>query len=135
MDCIFCKIISGQIVARKVHETQCSLAFLDAFPLTRGHTLVVPKNHHVKIQELSKTENADLFECVRIISSKAERMAPSSLIAIHDGKESGQEIAHVHVHIIPRSHQDGAGPVHSMFTRRPTLNDKEFDDIAEILRK
>lgn len=135
MDCIFCKIIAGQIPARKVYETQNSLAFLDAFPLTRGHTLVIPKNHHIKIQEMSKTENTDLFESVRIISSRIERLAPSSLVAVHDGKESGQEIPHVHVHIIPRTHQDGVGPVHSMFTKRPKLNDKEFDEIAEILRR
>lgn len=133
MDCIFCKIISGQIPARKVYETQNSLAFLDAFPLTRGHTLVIPKNHHAKIQEMSKTDNADLFETVRIVTSRMERLTTSSLVAIHDGKESGQEIPHVHVHIIPRSNQDGASPVHSMFTKRPKLNDKEFDEIAEIL--
>lgn len=135
MDCIFCKIISGQIPARKIYETPHSLAFLDAFPLTRGHTLVIPKNHYIKIQEIDKLENADLFESVRIVSSKIERLAPSSLVAIHDGKESGQEVPHVHVHIIPRSQQDGVGPVHSMFTRRPKINDREFDEIAEILRK
>ncbi len=135
MDCIFCKIISGQITAKKIFETQNSLAFLDAFPLTRGHVLVIPKVHYVKIQEMSKIDNADLFESVRLISSKMERIAPSSLVAIHNGKESGQEIPHVHVHIIPRNAKDGAGPVHSMFTKRPNLNDKEFDEMAEILRR
>lgn len=135
MDCIFCKIISGQIPARKVYETQNSLAFLDAFPLTRGHVLVIPKVHYIKIQEMSKTDNADLFESVRLISSKIEQLTPSSLVAIHNGKESGQEIPHVHVHIIPRNSKDGVGPVHNMFTKRPNLNDKEFDEIAEILRK
>ncbi len=135
MDCIFCKIISGQIPARKVYETQSSLAFLDAFPLTRGHVLVIPKAHYVKVHEMSKTDTADLFEIVRLISSKIERLAPSSLVAIHNGKESGQEIPHVHVHIIPRNSQDGVGPVHSLFTKRPNLSDKEFYEIAEILRK
>ena len=135
MDCIFCKIISGQIPSRKVYETQSSLAFLDAFPLTRGHVLVIPKAHYVKIQELSKSDTADLFEMVRLVSSKIERLAPSSLIAVHNGKESGQEIPHVHVHIIPRNSKDGVGPVHNMFTKRPNLNDKEFDEIADTLRK
>jgi len=135
MDCIFCKIISGQIPSRKVYETQSSLAFLDAFPLTIGHVLVIPKTHYVKIQELSKSDTADLFEMVRLVSSKIERLAPSSLIAVHNGKESGQEIPHVHVHIIPRNSKDGVGPVHNMFTKRPNLNDKEFDEIADTLRK
>ncbi|MGI0073045.1 MAG: HIT family protein [Nitrosotalea sp.] len=135
MDCIFCKIISEQIPSRKVYETQSSLAFLDAFPLTRGHVLVIPKVHYIKIQEMSKEDNADLFESVRLISSKIERLAPSSLVVIHNGKESGQEIPHVHVHIIPRNSKDGVGPVHSMFTKRPNLNDKEFDEITEIFKK
>jgi histidine triad (HIT) family protein len=135
MECIFCKIVSGQIPARIVLETKSSIAFLDAFPLTRGHTLVIPKNHYVKIHEMSQPENADLFECMRIVSSKIERLAPSSLVAIHNGKDSGQEIPHVHVHIIPRNKQDGVGPVHGMFTKRPKLSDKEFDEIAQILRK
>ena len=135
MDCIFCKIVSGQIPAKKVYETQSSLAFLDAFPLARGHVLVVPKAHYVTIQQMSKTENADLFESVRLISNRMERIAPSSLLAIHNGKESGQEIPHVHVHIVPRNSKDGVGPIHSMFANRPNLNDKEFDEMAEILKK
>jgi histidine triad (HIT) family protein len=135
MDCIFCKIISGQIPAKKVYETQSSLAFLDAFPLTRGHVLVVPKTHYITVQQMSKSDNADLFESVRLISNKIERIAPSSLLAIHNGKESGQEIPHVHVHIIPRNSNDGVGPVHSMFTNRPKLSDNEINEIAEILKK
>jgi len=135
MDCIFCNIVSGKIPARKIRETQRSLAFLDAFPLTKGHTLVIPKTHYVKIQEMNEGDNADLFESVRVLSAKIERLSPSSLIAVHNGKESGQEIPHVHVHIIPRDQADGVGPVHSMFTRRPKLSDEEFEKMSEILRK
>src|SRR5579863_9134252 len=130
MDCIFCNIISGKIPARKIHETLKSIAFLDAFPLIKGHTLVIPKTHYAKIQEMTESDNADLFETVRILTGKIERLAPSSLVAVHNGKESGQEVQHVHVHIIPRRQGDGAGPVHSMFTKRPTLSDSELADIA-----
>ncbi len=135
MDCIFCNIVSGKIPARKIHETQRSLAFLDAFPLTKGHSLVIPKSHYVKIQELTVEDNSDLFESVRIISNRIERLAPSSLVAIHNGKESGQEVPHVHVHVIPRNVRDGVGPVHNMFSKRPKLTDAEFNEIVEILRK
>ena len=134
MDCIFCNIVSGKIPARKIHETQRSLAFLDAFPLTKGHSLVIPKTHYMKIQEMTDVDNADLFESVRVISARMERISSSSLVAIHNGKESGQEVPHVHVHLIPRHASDGVGPVHSMFTKRPKLSDVEFDEIAEILR-
>ena len=135
MDCIFCKIVDGKISSRKLVETEKSLAILDAFPLTKGHTLVIPKKHHVKIQEMSKEDNADLFEVVRIMAEKMERMAPSSLVAIHNGKESGQEVPHVHVHIIPRNISDSVGPVHSMFSKKPQLTNDEFNYIAEKLRK
>lgn len=134
MDCVFCKIVQGKIPARKIMETEKTLAFLDAFPLTKGHTLVIPKNHYVKIQEMKKEDSTDLFDTVRILAGRTERLASSSLIAIHNGKESGQEVPHVHVHIIPRNTSDGAGPVHSMFRQRPKLTDSEFEDLAQKLR-
>ena len=133
MDCIFCNIINGKIPTRKIMETEKSLAFLDAFPLAKGHTLVIPKNHYTKIQEMNKDDNVDLFETVRVITDKIERVFSSSLVAIHNGKESGQEVPHVHVHIIPRSAEDRAGPVHSMFKKRPQLTNEELDQIAEKL--
>ena len=133
MECIFCKIADGKVPSRKVKETERSLAFLDAFPLTKGHTLVIPKNHYTKIQEMKKEDNSDLFETVRTMVERVENLGHSTLIAIHNGKESGQEVPHVHVHIIPRSTSDGAGPVHSMFSERPKLTNKEFDDLARKL--
>ncbi len=134
MDCIFCKIVSGSIPSRKVLETVRSLAFLDAFPLVKGHVLVIPKTHCVKIQEMTQQDNADLFETVRIMAERVERLGPSSLVAVHNGKESGQEVQHVHVHVIPRSKEDGAGPVHSMFTKRPKMSDAEFAKVLDILK-
>ena len=134
MDCIFCKIVNGTIPAKKLYETKNSLAFLDAFPLAMGHTLVIPKNHYDKVQDMSESDNRDLFETVRIVSGKLESLSPSALIAIHNGKESGQEIPHVHVHIIPRDSSDGAGPVHSMFSKRPSLDEGEFEKIAKIIQ-
>ena len=135
MDCIFCKIVEGKIPSRKITETEKSMAFLDAFPLTKGHMLVIPKKHYVKIQEMSKEDNSDLFEIVRILTGKMERVAPSSLVAIHNGKESGQEVPHVHVHIIPRNIGDSVGPVHSMFGKKPKLTNDEFNNIVDKLTK
>ena len=134
MDCIFCKIVNGTISAKKLQETSYSLAFLDAFPLTRGHTLVIPKNHYVKVQDMSELDGKDLFETVRVLARKLESIYPSSLVAIHNGKESGQEIPHVHVHVIPRDSSDGAGPVHSMFKKRPALDENEFEKIIQIIK-
>lgn len=134
MDCIFCKIAQGQIKARTILETPKSLAFLDAFPLARGHSLVIPKNHYEKIQDMSPADNADLFETVRRVVSMVDKITGATLVAVHNGKESGQEIPHVHVHLVPRISHDSAGPIHSMFSKRPSLSDKEFDDVLEKIR-
>lgn len=129
MDCIFCKIVEKKIAARIILESNKSLAFLDAFPVTKGHVLVIPKKHYDKVQQMPPDENSDLFELVQKVTTKIDKLTNAELIAIHNGKESGQEIPHMHVHIIPRSAGDGAGAVHSMFKNRPKLSEKEFDDI------
>nr|WP_320416590.1 HIT domain-containing protein [Candidatus Nitrosotenuis chungbukensis] len=102
MDCVFCKIAKGEIKARTIVETQKSLAFLDAFPLALGHSLVIPKKHHEKIQDMSPDDNADLFGLVHRVVSMVDKVTGSTLVAVHNGKASGQEIPHVHVHLVPR---------------------------------
>ncbi len=135
MNCIFCKIIQGEIPAKIIKETEKSLAFLDAFPLTKGHTLVIPKKHYEKIQDMSTEDNSDLFEIVHKVSAKVDKITNATLIAIHNGKQSGQEIPHVHVHLIPRSPEDSAGPVHSMFKETPKLSNEEINELYEKLKE
>lgn len=132
MDCIFCKIINKEIPTKIIKETSKSIAFLDAFPLTKGHTLVIPKKHYSKIQEIPSDESNDLFETVRLVTGKVDKITGATLIAIHNGKESGQEIPHVHIHLIPRSQNDTAGPVHSMFKGKKPSSD-EIDESFKIL--
>ncbi len=134
MDCIFCKIISGEIPTKVITETENSIAFLDAFPLAKGHTLVIPKNHHEKIQDLSSEENSDLFSTVHKIISKVDTLTGSTLIAIHNGKEAGQEIPHVHVHLVPRSSDDSGGPIHCLFDSTLNVSDSELNEIYEKLK-
>jgi histidine triad (HIT) family protein len=133
MDCIFCKIVSGQIPTRTIKETSRSMAFLDAFPLAKGHTLVIPKKHHVKIQDMSDDENSDLFSLVHNILPKIDKLTGATLIAIHNGKEAGQEIPHVHVHLVPRDTGDSAGAIHSMFNS-VTFSDSEIQEIYNNLK-
>ena len=115
-------------------ETENSMAFLDAFPVSRGHTLVIPKNHYEKVQDIEETDNTDFFNTVRNVVSKVDKITGSTLLAIHNGRESGQEIPHVHVHLIPRELSDQAGPVHSMFEERPKFSDKELDDLCTKIK-
>ena len=134
MDCIFCKIANKEIPSRIITETENSIAFLDAFPLTRGHTLVIPKNHYERIQDMTEDDNADLFSTVQNVTSKVDKITGSTLLAVHNGKDSGQEIPHVHVHLIPRELSDKAGPVHNMFKDRPKLSDEELDEMCTKIK-
>lgn len=106
-----------------------ALAFLDAFPLAAGHTLIVPKAHFQKIQEMATLDVLAVFNLTHEITDRVESAAGAraSTIAIHNGREAGQEVPHVHVHIIPRRPGDGAGPVHSMFRNRPKLSAQDLD--------
>jgi histidine triad (HIT) family protein len=134
MDCIFCKIISKEIPTKILYEDDVTISFLDAFPVAKGHTLVIPKTHHAKIQDLPFDINQKLFNTVHKMTSKVDSLEGSTLIAIHNGKESGQEIPHVHVHLIPRSNDDSAGPVHSMFKDKVELSESEIDSIYNKLK-
>lgn len=133
-DCIFCKIIKKEIPTKIISETANSMAFLDAFPLAKGHTLVIPKKHHAKIQEMSAEENSDLFGLVHKTISKVDSITGATLVAIHNGKEAGQEIPHVHVHLVPRSKDDSAGAIHSMFKSTIKLSDNETNQILSKLK-
>ena len=134
MDCIFCKIISGDIPVKSLKETSQSISFLDAFPLAKGHALVIPKKHHQKIQDMTGEENTDLFSLVHEIISRVDTITGSTLVAIHNGKDAGQEIPHVHVHLVPRDKNDSAGAIHSMFDSSLKLSDSENDEICEKLK-
>ena len=134
MDCIFCKIVTKEIPTKILYEDDDTISFLDAFPVAKGHTLVIPKTHHAKIQDLPFDINQKLFDTVHKMISKVDSLEGSTLIAIHNGKESGQEIPHVHVHLIPRSNDDSAGPVHSMFKDKIELSKSETDSIYNKLK-
>ena len=134
MDCIFCKIIAGGIPAKILKETEHSVSFLDAFPVAKGHTLVIPKNHREKLQDLDEVENKDLFSLVHQMTSKIDSITGATLLAIHNGKEAGQEVPHLHVHLIPRSKSDSAGAVHSMFDSALNLTESEINNLHEQLK-
>lgn len=134
MGCIFCRIANGEIPTKIITETNHSIAFLDAFPLTKGHTLVIPKKHHEKIQNMSSEENIDLFSTVHSVISKVDKLTGATLMAVHNGKEAGQEIPHVHVHLVPRSPNDTGGPIHCLFDSTLNVSDSEINEILQKLQ-
>ncbi len=134
MECIFCKIVAGEIPSKILKETSKSISFLDAFPLAKGHVLVISKNHHQKIQDMSPEENSDLFSLVHLMISRVDALTGATLVAVHNGKEAGQEVPHVHVHLVPRSAEDSAGTIHSMFDSTLKLSESEIGELYNKLK-
>jgi len=103
-DCLFCKIVDGEIPCHKVYEDDLIIAFLDIQPLTRGHTLVIPKEHAPSMDKLSPNSAAALGKALPIVSGAVLKStgAIAYNLVQNNGPEAGMSIAHVHIHIIPR---------------------------------
>ena len=131
-DCIFCQIIAGDIPSRTVYEDDDVLAFLDANPLAPGHTLVIPKAHHETLADLPADAGRPVFETLHRLTPIVEDAtdADASNVAFNNGAAAGQEVPHVHGHVIPRFDDDGGAPIHAVAGSRPDLDDDELDDIA-----
>ena len=132
---IFEQIRDEEIPARIIHETETTLAFLDAHPLARGHTLVVPKEPYEHLQDLPADLSADLFETVHELTPTIEEAvdADGTTIGINNGEAAGQEVPHVHVHMIPRFEGDDSGPIHAIALDSPDLSEAELDEIAAAI--
>lgn len=132
-DCIFCSIVSGDIPSRNVYEDEDVLAFLDANPLAAGHTLVIPKDHHERMDDLPSDPASDVLDTLYRLVPQVENAvdADGTTIAFNNGPAAGQEVPHIHGHIIPRFENDGGGPIHGITGARPDLSDDELDEIAE----
>jgi histidine triad (HIT) family protein len=117
MSCIFCRIVAGEIPAEIVAKDEHAVAFLDITPLADGHTVVVPRTHAATIEDMPADESAALFRTVQRLAGpvRSAVRAAGSTIGINNGAATGQTIAHVHVHIVPRWASDGAGSIHTIF--------------------
>lgn len=131
-DCIFCSIVAGDIPGRIVAETAEAIAFLDANPLAPGHTLVVPKGHYPTLADAPKAVGTAVFETVTSLTPTVEAAvdADASNVGVNNGAAAGQEIPHLHAHIVPRFANDGGRPIHAVAGERPSLTDEELDEIA-----
>ncbi len=110
MDCIFCKIIRGEVPSSNVYEDEEVIAFMDLFPIHEGHVLVVPKQHYATLREAPLA----LAEKLMKVVVKLERSVWESglhcegtNILQNNGKAAGQDVHHVHFHIVPRDSEDG----------------------------
>jgi len=107
-DCIFCKIVKGDIPCSKVYEDENVLSFFDISPANKGHTLVIPKKHYEKFNEMPEDEASTLMSAANKVSKAVEKaIEPEGYsILINNGKAAGQEVGHVHLHIMPKYEKD-----------------------------
>ncbi|MDT8862017.1 HIT family protein [Alkalihalobacillus sp. MEB130] len=113
-NCIFCKIVKGDIPASKVYEDEHVLAFIDISQVTKGHTLVIPKTHHQDLFDLSEESAQHVFTTVPKVAKaiKQAYQAKGLNIVNNNGELAGQTVYHYHVHLIPRYGKgDGFGAV------------------------
>jgi len=131
--CIFCRIVAGDAPARVVAETEDAVAFLDANPLSPGHTLVIPRDHHETLGDLPADEGQAVFSLLHRLVPVVERAvdADATTVAFNNGRAAGQEVHHVHGHVVPRFEDDGLGPIHGLFDSRPRIDRTEMDEIGE----
>lgn len=107
-DCIFCKIVKGEIPAVKVYEDESVLAFMDINPINDGHTLVIPKKHAENIFEIEAKDLLAVMEVAhKIARAIKESLKPEALTVVQlNGRLAGQMVPHLHVHLIPRREGD-----------------------------
>jgi len=108
-DCIFCQIVDKKIPSQILFENDTNLAFLDIFPISNGHTIVIPKNHYNNLEDIPSGELTDLFKVVKHLSNKIyEKLKIDGYNILQNNfSAAGQIINHFHVHIIPRRREDG----------------------------
>ena len=108
-DCIFCKIIKGEIPSSKVYEDNHVFAFLDINPINPGHTLIVPKRHSEDFYGMTEEEIKQAFTTAKKVAKGvvAGVSAEGFNIGMNNGAVAGQAVMHAHVHIIPRFPNDG----------------------------
>jgi len=110
-DCIFCKVVSAELQTSLVYESAAAVAFLDKYPATRGHTLVIPRHHAPTLLDLPDEHVEGLFRAVKEVQAKVSRaLEPIAFnVGWNHGRAAGQHVLHLHVHVLPRYAAGGRG--------------------------
>lgn len=112
MECIFCKIVSGELPSSKVYEDEDVLALMTIAPVEFGHVLVIPREHYRKLPETPD----GIVEKLAVMAKKIGRALvatgeyPAFNLSVNNGKAAGQAVDHLHFHVIPRKEGDGHEP-------------------------
>ena len=131
MSCIFCDIISKSREGHFIYEDNHHVAFLDKYPIDKGHVLVVPRQHYEKITDMPENKVGELFSQIPKIAKAimASTGAVAFSLAQNNGRAAKQIIPHVHVHIIPRYAEMGA-----VWTKRTIPSSDELNNLANQIK-
>lgn len=131
-ECIFCKIVKGDVPNYTVYEDENILAFLDIFPHAKGHTVVIPKRHAETYFDLSDDEMNKLSAGVKKAMEKIQAvLKPDGFnVGWNQSPAGGQVVPHLHIHIMPRYEGDGGGSMHSII-KNP--GDVSVGEVAKLL--
>ncbi|MBU1126640.1 MAG: HIT family protein [Patescibacteria group bacterium] len=130
-DCLFCKIIEGEIPSHKIYEDDKVFAFLDISPVSKGHTLIIPKSHSENLTQGTEESAADLFKTVHHLAPKIMTALEATAynIGMNHGADAGQLVFHTHVHFMPRY----AGIPRTFEKQHPSQ--EELAAVAEEIRQ
>ncbi len=107
--CVFCQIVAGELPVSKIYEDENFLVIMDAYPLTPGHALIIPKQHQQYLDGITPENQHRLFELGSTLMKsvgKAGFGEGDSNLLLNDGKQANQTVPHIHLHVIPRSKHD-----------------------------
>lgn len=130
-DCIFCKIANGDIPAKTLYEDEKFRVILDLGPATRGHALILPKEHAADLFELPEETAKDVMALAKNMAGRMkDRLRCDGLNLVqNNGEAAGQTVLHFHVHLIPRYRQDA-----ELFKYQPGKPDeKELEEIKKLI--
>ena len=134
MDCIFCKIVNGEIPSYKIYEDENVLAFLDITQGTKGHTLIIPKKHVKNVYELDEETIINVFRVVpKIANALKKAFNPIGLNIINNNDNPLQSVFHFHIHLIPRYENDGM--VLSTINNYGKFNPEHFKTLISTIKK
>ena len=129
-NCLFCRIVSGELPATVVYEDDHSVAFLDHRPLFHGHTLLVPREHVETLGELSSKIVAPYFEAAQLLSRAVEAGMDAEGTFVAMNNRVSQSVPHLHVHVVPRRRKDG---LKGFFW--PRTKYRRDDEMEEVKKK
>ena len=135
-DCIFCKLLSGELEVSVIYQDELCVAFMDVQPINPGHALVVPRRHATYLADLGEEEGAQVFRVAQRVAAalrKCRVKCEGVNFFLADGEAAGQEVFHVHLHVFPRYSGDGFGlKLPADYHERPPR--EELNEIAQRIR-